>query len=454
MRANLQRRIAGQTVIIHVRARALTVSDGYRCPLTDRLFFLYLLLAWQRRAQNASGDGYVGCDVIRRLPYWEKNSLLSVGKQVRRHILNMERQGRNLIEYQDRVKGPFRLRLPAEAIRFDVAPGEVRRLLDVPLSQGPGRPQDAQALYRYVQAMCQGNAAFDAGMLDDSRTAYEEALKEAFTPEQTVTALQKIGRVLERQASYERARLLFVRALHLRQRHAELDDSTAARTHLFLGWLEYRQGRYTKARDHYHQAMDLVRGKRDDWLLGHLYNALGLIEKRGDDYHEALALFRTALDYWCRADYAYGIAAAYANIGTTHARWGNHLRDHRIRDQALKQYRHAVEWLQRCLELSTRARLGEDTSEAQGMLAEVHLELGDLDRAWTMARVAREAAQIAGNELDLASASLILGKLHLAKGESGEARTLMEEARARFERLGHADRAKEIAARLARLRPM
>ena len=155
-------------------------------------------------------------------------------------------------------------------------------------------------------------------------------------------------------------------------------------------------------------------------------------------------MFRTALDRWCRADCAYGVAAAYANIGSTHARWGNHLRDHRVTDQAQGQYRRAVEWLERCLKFSARARLGEDTSQAQGMLAEVHLELGDLDRAWAMATAAHEAAKRAGNELDLASATFILGKLHAVAGDAEQARVLLGEAKTRFEGLGRRERTKGI----------
>jgi len=443
---------AGQrTLTIRVRERALETSDGARYRLTDRLFFLYLLLGWQRRAPGAPDDGYVGCDLIRRLPHWEKNTLASVGKQVRRHILQMERRGLNLIEYRERIKGPFRLRVHPSAIAFDATPGEIRRLLDMPLARGPGRREDALALHRFVQEMCEGNAAFDAGTLDDARDAYQRALRAAVTPEQKVTALQKAGRVLERQARYDRARTLYRRALQLQHRHAELDDSTTARTHLLLGWLEYRCGRYARARDHYYRALDMARGKRDDWLLGQLHNALGLLQKRADEYEEALALFRTALDYWSRADYAYGIGAVYANIGTTHVRWGNHLRDHGIPGLARSHYLQAVEWLERCLQFSTSARLGEDTSEAQGVLAEAHRELGNLDQAWLMARAAQEAAQRAGNELDLASALLILGKLNASAGQVAEARALLADARRRFERLGDAGRAGEVARRLESL---
>lgn len=103
---------------------------------------------------------------------------------------------------------------------------------------------------------------------------------------------------------------------------------------------------------------------------------------------------------------------------------GDHLRKYRLADRARVQFRQAVEWLQRCLDFSAQARVGEDTSEAQGVLAAVYYELGDFDRAWVMARQAHEAPQKAGNELDLASASLTRGKLHAAKGDREQARQL------------------------------
>jgi hypothetical protein len=104
-------------LVVQVRQRVVTASDGLRYPLTTCFFFLYLLLAWQRRLPGAPEDGYVWCDLIRRLPHWEKNSLGSVGKQVRCHILQTERQGRNVIEWRERIKGTFRLTLPPDAVR-------------------------------------------------------------------------------------------------------------------------------------------------------------------------------------------------------------------------------------------------------------------------------------------------------------------------------------------------
>lgn len=188
----------------------------------------------------------------------------------------------------------------------------------------------------------------------------------------------------------------------------------------------------------------MARGKRDDWLLGNLYNGLGLLEKRAEVFEEALTRFRAALDYWCRADYPYGVGAAYANIGTTYVAWGNQLRDARLPTEARSRYRRAVEWLERCLEFSAAARLGEDTSEAQVVLAEAYLGLGEQDRAWTMACAARDAAEKAGNQLDLASARSLLGTVHQLKGQHREAEACWQDAAARFERLGHPARAARI----------
>jgi hypothetical protein len=447
------RRPAGRDLglMIRVHQRLVTASDGFRYPLTNRFFFLYLLLAWQRRMPHAPDDGFVWCDLIRRLPYWEKNSLQSIGKQIRRHVLQMEQQGRNVIECRERIKGPFRLALPPSAIRFDVAQGEVRHLLDKTFSLGPGRPENAAALYGFVQMMCQGNDAFDAGELDVALGLYEKALGLAQTPEQEVTALQRLGRTLERQAQYLRARELYLRAVRLQRQHPELDDSTMARTYLFLGWLEYRQENYARTRDHYHRALNLARGRHDDWLLGNIFNGLGLLAKREEDFQEALTLLRAALDYWCRANYAYGIQAAYANIGMVYKRWGDHLRDHHLKDQAHIQYRAAIEWLYRHMDFAASARLGRDRSLPQAVLADVHLELGETDRAWAMAHAARETAERAGNQLDLADAILMVGNLHVTAGEMEQGRRLLEEAMARLQQVGQIERAKKIAHHLGTL---
>ena len=82
------------------------------------------------------------------------------------------------------------------------------------------------------------------------------------------------------------------------------------------------------------------------------------------------------------------------------------------------------------------------------MLAEVYVELGDFEQAWTMARAAHDTAQRAGNQLDLAEATFLLGKLHASRGDTEQAERLLDDAATRFERLGHTDRVAEIRRQL------
>jgi hypothetical protein len=138
------------------------------------------MTALQLRDQN----GPQRSDAILPGLHWERNTLDSVGKQIRRHVVAMQRQGRNVIEYVKAVSGPFRLAVSRRFIRFDVPPAEVRQMLDIELAQDAGRREDADALYQFVQAMTEGNASFEAGALDDARAAYERALAASPTSQQ------------------------------------------------------------------------------------------------------------------------------------------------------------------------------------------------------------------------------------------------------------------------------
>ena len=88
-------------LMFRVHDRTVTSPDGFRYPPTNRFFFLYFPLAWQPRVPRALGVGNVWCDLIPRFPHWEKNGLASIGKQPRRHVLQMERLGRNEIGWRE-----------------------------------------------------------------------------------------------------------------------------------------------------------------------------------------------------------------------------------------------------------------------------------------------------------------------------------------------------------------
>lgn len=60
-----------------------------------------------------------------------------------------------------------------------------------------------------------------------------------------------------------------------------------------------------------------------------------------------------------------------------------------------------------------------------------------------MAQAAREIAQKAGNQVDLAEATLTVGKLYAVRGDREEAERCLKDSVALFERLGHMERADE-----------
>jgi hypothetical protein len=60
-----------------------------------------------------------------------------------------------------------------------------------------------------------------------------------------------------------------------------------------------------------------------------------------------------------------------------------------------------------------------------------------------------EAAQRAGNQLDLAEATFTLGKLSALRGGKEEAERCLNDSVTLFERLGHSERAAEIRRHLA-----
>src|SRR5580658_8443890 len=93
---------------------------GKPLRLTKRFFNLYCYLAAMRIEDPAANGGFVDCEQIRRLPDWTRNDRLSAGKQISRHVLRMKALGKNMIEAEQRVGGPFRLRVIPSRIRLDV----------------------------------------------------------------------------------------------------------------------------------------------------------------------------------------------------------------------------------------------------------------------------------------------------------------------------------------------
>ena len=121
--------ILEKELIISIKNRAIHANDGFAYPLTKQFFNLYVCLALERLEAKESNAGFVDINNIAELEYWERNKLLSIGKQIRRHILHMEGIGRNVIESVQKVNGPYRLMLAPSQIGLEENVNDLRNFL-------------------------------------------------------------------------------------------------------------------------------------------------------------------------------------------------------------------------------------------------------------------------------------------------------------------------------------
>src|SRR3990172_7385166 len=97
-------------LLVSVQNRQISTSDGYRYKLTPKFLYLYYYLALIRLEDPEKRGGFVWGQQSTTLPHWERPTVENVEKGIWRHIRNMKRIGHNIIEAQQKTKGPFRLK--------------------------------------------------------------------------------------------------------------------------------------------------------------------------------------------------------------------------------------------------------------------------------------------------------------------------------------------------------
>jgi hypothetical protein len=170
---------------------AIFAEDGFRYQLTKRFFNLYAYLALQRMKDPLNKGGFVEIDHIQHLPLWKKNSFLSTGKQIRRHIIKMG--SRNIIESEQKVKGRYRLQINPKRIKFDVDEKILRGLLGLDELDVFFDRSGEKSFYKYVEEMSLGNISFNGGDLEKALACFQRAKGYSNTFEQEVTASTRIG---------------------------------------------------------------------------------------------------------------------------------------------------------------------------------------------------------------------------------------------------------------------
>lgn len=410
---------------ISVENLSVEAGDGFLYPLTKRFFYLYAYLAFVK-TEAGQKAGFVDRENIRHLPFWEKNSFASIGKQIRRHIVEMGQLGRNVIEALQRIKGPFGLNVDPTKITFDADRESIRRFLGLDRLAVFYSEKDESHLYGFVEEIIQGDIFFNEGLLKKSLESFRRALNQSMTPNQKITVLQRIGRSLERQGDYKEALMTYESAETIIKKDSVIDYYGLASLYNNLAWLHYREGNFELSEKTYFKAFDLIRGKTHNLLLGRIYDGLAVIYEATGRYKEALGFFKNSLSLECLESDFYGISAAYFNIGNIYKRMADHLvKDSKIPVKEISKeandlYLQAISWGMKCINLTDRTGVGDETSQDRILVSYCYYRLKKFKKAMAYAKDAEEMASTAGSKRDLALSYDLMGKILRAMGGDNE----------------------------------
>ncbi|HEY2933120.1 MAG TPA: tetratricopeptide repeat protein [Acidobacteriota bacterium] len=409
---------------------AITLADrvvkfrGHHLALSKRFFELYCLLAIARLKSPQSDEGFVETEQIALLPSWGKNSLLSVGKQIRRHI--QRKGGATPIESQQKVYGPFRLKVAPGQIRLDVELSRMESFLGSASRISGLKDDDQKRFYRFVEHFWRADRAFNDGKLKKALDHYQRAAEAAALPHHQVMALCSAARTLERQGNYDEALKLHSRAAGALKHTTEDHDWSEAKACATAAWIHWRKHRLNQAEQFYRKALTLVARKRDHQLLGEIYNGLGLLCKERGQYGEGLRFYQQALEACVLAEDYYGIQSAYFNIGRVHSMLGDQSWNAGHTRLSKDRYGMAVEWIRQCIALCQHLAIADDISDAEILLSHLYRRLGQIKRAWEAAIAANEIAIRAGNQRCIALSYRALAGVHILRGEADAVRAAIE----------------------------
>jgi len=403
-------------------------SDGFRYPLSKRFFYLYIYLAYQRARRIEDNGGFAELEEIRHLPFWEKNSLESVGKQIRRHMVKMEQIGKNLIEAQQKIKGPYRLKLAPQEINIDVKIQVISKCLKLDKLAVYYAEEQKEKFYEYIEAIVLGDIHFNEGLLNRAAKSFDQASNQSATAEQKIAAMQRLGRTYERMGSYAEALKIYRMAIRVLKKEAQFDYYNLALIYNNLAWLYYRKNNLRLAEKTYYLALNLIRGKTHNDILSNIHNGLGLIYESRGKYDDAIGFFKNALALTCSESNFYGVSAAYFNIGNVYKKRADEIVNRKkliakeLPQRAKDLYIQAMGWAEKCIDLTDRAGVGDETSQDRILVSYCYYKLKNYHKALTYAEEAEKMATTARNPRDVALSCKMLGDIMLEMGEGSEGR--------------------------------
>lgn len=259
-----------------------------------------------------------------------------------------------------------------------------------------------------------------------------------------VEALESLGRLCHELGEHAKA------AAHFEEARARAgdDDRLATRALLGLAAWPIRREDEAAALALLEEALRRSRRSRDRILIGRVINNIGIVHHGAGRYDAALDCFREALELRQGLGYRQGMVVNLHNIGDTHTRRGEPGRAWaaftQSRDLAQQMgWEPGVLMSAAWLSFLEAERMREDAGEGV-------VSMGGSLQAGRIREAAARAEALGDPETGL-TARWLLGRLLIAEGRRGEARTALLDARARALRLEARGLLRDVEDALSRL---
>jgi tetratricopeptide (TPR) repeat protein len=391
--------------------RMLLTPGHFAFRRREAMRFEWLALLGYMRKRESGKGGWVSMEDIRGLPLWKGKSIQHVGTNVGRYIHDLEKRGVKLVEAKTQWRGPYRLSITPEGIRFDV-PIEIvgSRLGRTEHVVLPSRRQ----LYGFTEQYARASSLFMEGYLTFDprlRAKHQESALGGFSRLARSPGLDSRLRllaqlrgieVLDRLGRYEAVAERLADCEKLAKRVA--DPVVVARFYLI------NARRYLRTRDDALFQENLALAKEfsakspDSQILGESAEQEGVYLLAADRNKEALRSFIEGVNTLLPTDNFEIIQASCFNIGNALQRIGE------------RYYAEAEEWLELCTNITSLMHLGRYEALAEIILAKMAVELRDDRKYLKWIEMAEEITDRTHNTTDLMWCNLIRAMYEQRKG--------------------------------------
>ncbi|MEJ2102465.1 MAG: tetratricopeptide repeat protein [Desulfobacterales bacterium] len=233
----------------------------------------------------------------------------------------MERLGRNVIGYVQRVSGPFHLEMEPGDVYLEGEIADFRSLLGLSMLPEFHLTDHGAEFYTFIEKLSEGDDAFNKGRLDEAWNRYIEAVPPWKSIEGKIILWHRMSKFFQLIGALHLADIYIRGAYNMISEMRPINTLILTENRLLYAEFQMKVGQLDKAENLYHEALNLLRGKINYRIQGEIYSGLGKVNEMKQQYAEALSFYRSALSSWGIVTYFHGIQDCYSNITNLYFYW-------------------------------------------------------------------------------------------------------------------------------------